>query len=246
MKETMNCIIIDDEPLAIEKLVRFLKKVPFITIIKTFSNSISALKFLQSNEVDLAFLDIMMEDIQGLTAIELMKKRPIIVLTTAYDTYALKAYELDVCDYLLKPFDFNRLYKACLKAHECYTSKKSASPIQIVQNESEHRNFIFVKTAYKHQKICFDDILYIQGMKDYLRIYTTSDNIMTLQTFSDFEANLPKDRFYRVHRSFLVSIDKIESIENKRIKIKNEIIPISTANYEEFIDYLKKLKVMNL
>ena len=122
MKETMTCIIVDDEPLAIEKLVRFLKKVSFITITETFSNSISALKFLQSNDVDVAFLDIMMDDIQGITAIELMRKRPIIVLTTAFDNYALKAYELDVCDYLLKPFDFNRLYKACLKAHDCLSS----------------------------------------------------------------------------------------------------------------------------
>jgi len=240
----MTCIIIDDEPLAIEKLVRFLKKVSFIKIVETFSNSISALKFLQTNDVDVAFLDIMMEDIQGLTAIELMKKRPVIILTTAYDSYALKAYELDVCDYLLKPFDFNRLYKACLKAHECLLSKRNTNTDQKDQKDSQCRDFMFIKTAYKHQKVCFDEILYIQGMRDYLRIYTKSENIMTLQTFSELENNLPKDKFYRVHRSYLVSIDKIDSIENKRIKINNEIIPISTANYEDFIKFLSNLKMI--
>ena len=242
MKETLTCIIIDDEPLAIDKLVRFLKKVSFIKIVKTFSNSISALKFLQSNEVDVAFLDIMMDDIQGIMAIELMKKRPIIILTTAFDNYAIRAYELDVCDYLLKPFDFNRLYKACLKAHESYISKKAPNPSCCEVKEKECRDFMFIKTAYKHQKVCFNDILYIQGMRDYLRIFTKTENIMTLQTFGD----LPKDKFFRVHRSFLVSIDKIDSIENKRIKIQNEIIPISSANYDEFIKFLKDLKIINI
>jgi DNA-binding LytR/AlgR family response regulator len=242
MKEIMNCIIVDDEPLAIEKLERFLKKVSFIKIACTFNNSISALKYIQSNEVDLAFLDIMMEDIQGITAIELMKVRPIIILTTDYDNYALKAYELDVCDYLLKPFDFNRLYKACLKAHENFTTKNSQSGQYI--EETICRDFMFVKTAYKHQKVCFNDILYIQGMRDYLRIFTHSENIMTLQNFADFESTLPKDKFYRVHKSFLVSLDKIESIEKKRIKIRNEIIPISTSYYDDFIQYLKSRQII--
>lgn len=242
MKEMMNCIIVDDEPLAIEKLERFLKKITFINVLNTFDSSIAALKYLQSNEVDLAFLDIMMEDIQGLTAIELMKVRPIIVLTTAYDNYALKAYELDVCDYLLKPFDFNRLYKSCLKAHECFLSKNKNKTTEATEYTS--RDFMFIKTAYKHQKVCFDDILYIQGMRDYLRIFTKSENIMTLQSFSDFESNLPKDKFYRVHKSYMVSIDKIESIEKKRIKIRNEIIPISNTNFDDFMCYLKTQQII--
>ncbi len=242
MKEMMNCIIVDDEPLAIEKLERFLKKVTFINVLDTFNSSIAALKYLQSNDVDLAFLDIMMEDIQGLTAIELMKVRPIIVLTTAYDCYALKAYELDICDYLLKPFDFNRLYKSCLKAHEYYLSKNKTKVSEL--QESVSRDFMFIKTAYKHQKICFDDILYIQGMRDYLRIFTKDENIMTLQNFSDFEANLPKDKFYRVHKSYMVSIDKIEYIEKKRIRIKDEIIPISNSNFDDFMCYLKTRQII--
>jgi len=242
MKEIMNCIIIDDEPLAIEKLVRFLQKVSFLKIVGTFNSPIPALKYIQSNEVDIAFLDIMMEDIHGLTAIELMKVRPIIILTTAYDSYAIKAYELDVCDYLLKPFDFNRLYKACLKARECYNSRNE-KPVE-EKSEKDSRNFMFVKTAYKHQKICFDDILYIQGMRDYLRIFTKTENIMTLQNFSEFETNLPKDHFYRVHKSYLVSLDKIESIEKKRIKIRNEIIPISDNYYDDFLVYLKSMQII--
>lgn len=244
--EKIDCIIIDDEPLAISKLVRYLKKISFINVVETFSNPISALRFLQTNDVDLAFIDIMMDDIQGLDAIELMKRRPIIILTTAYDKYALRAYDMDICDYLLKPFDFNRLYKACLKANECYNSKKKMIFQIPIPDQSTESNFMFVKTAYKHQKVCFDDILYIQGMRDYLRIFTKTENIMTLQTFTDFETNLPRNKFFRVHRSFLVSIDKIESIENKRIRIRNEIIPISSKNYDQFINHLKSLNIIKI
>jgi two-component system, LytTR family, response regulator len=242
MKEIMNCIIVDDEPLAIEKLERLLKNVSFLKVAKTFTSSIAALKYLQTEEIDLAFMDIMMEDIHGLTAIEMMKTKPIIVLTTAFDNYALKAYEMDVCDYLLKPFDFNRLYKACLKAHECYLNRSSANIKSI--KETEIRDFMFIKTAYKYQKICFNDILYIQGMRDYLRIFTINENLMVLQNFQELEANLPKDMFYRVHKSFLISIGKIESIEKKRIKICNEIIPISDGYYDDFMMYLKKRQIM--
>ncbi len=243
MKETMNCIIVDDEPLAIEKLERLLKKVSFIKVDKTFTGSVAALKYLQTEETDLVFMDIMMDDINGLTAIEMMKTRPIIIFTTAFDNYALKAYEMDVCDYLLKPFDFNRLYKACLKAHECFLNKKSTGNNNSVK-DIESRDFMFIKTAYKHQKICFNEILYIQGMRDYLRIFTTTGNLMVLQSFQELELSLPKDRFYRVHKSFLVCIDKIESIEKKRIKIRNEIIPISTSYYDEFMIYLKERQII--
>jgi DNA-binding LytR/AlgR family response regulator len=242
MKETMNCIIVDDEPLAIEKLERLLKKVSFLKVDKTFTSSVAALKYLQTEETDIAFMDIMMEDIHGLTAIEMMKIRPTIVLTTAFDNYALKAYEMDVCDYLLKPFDFNRLYKACLKAHECYLNKQSLANNN--SKEIESRDFMFIKTAYKHQKICFNEILYIQGMRDYLRIFTTTGNLMVLQSFQELEASLPKDMFYRVHKSFLISIDKIESIEKKRIKIRNEIIPISTSYFDDFMIYLKTRQII--
>ncbi len=237
----MKCIIVDDEPLAIKKLERLLKKVLFIKVEKTLNGSVAALKYMQTEEPDLVFMDVMMEDINGLTAIEMMKSRPIIILTTAYENYALKAYEMDICDYLLKPFDFNRLYKACLKAHDCFLNKNNNNNASA---DSDNRDFIFIKTAYKHQKLCFSDILYIQGMRDYLRIFTTTGNLMVLQSFQELEANLPKDMFYRVHKSFLVSIPKIESIEKKRIYIKNEIIPISDSYFDDFMIYLKNKQII--
>ncbi len=241
MKEIMKCIIVDDEPLAIKKLERLLKKVLFIKVEKTLNGSVAALKYMQTEEPDLVFMDVMMEDINGLTAIEMMKSRPIIILTTAYENYALKAYEMDICDYLLKPFDFNRLYKACLKAHDCFLNRNNNNNALA---DSDNRDFIFIKTAYKHQKLCFSDILYIQGMRDYLRIFTTTGNLMVLQSFQELEANLPKDMFYRVHKSFLVSIPKIESIEKKRIYIKNEIIPISDSYFDDFMIYLKNKQII--
>lgn len=242
MNDLMKCIIVDDEPLAVEKLERLMKKVSFINICGTFNGSVPALKYLQTEDIDLVFMDLMMEDIHGMTALELMKNMPIIIITTAFDNYALKAYEMNVCDYLLKPFDFDRLYKACLKAHDCFLNKRHPNSAQHI--EAEVRDFMFIKTAYKHQKICFNEILYIQGMRDYLRIFTISGNLMVLQNFQELEIALPKDMFYRVHKSFLVSIDKIESIEKKRIKIRNEIIPISSSYYDEFMSYLKKRQIM--
>jgi DNA-binding LytR/AlgR family response regulator len=149
---------------------------------------------------------------------------------------------MDVCDYLLKPFDFDRLYKACLKAHEFFLNKRHLGSFQ--HNDAESRDFMFIKTAYKHQKICFNEILYIQGMRDYLRIFSTGGNLMVLQSFQELETALPKDMFYRVHKSFLVSIDKIESIEKKRIKIRSEIIPISTSYYDEFMIYLRRRQII--
>jgi len=240
MKEIMRCIIVDDEPLAIKKLERLLKKVFFIKVEKTLNGSVSALKYMQTEEPDLVFMDIMMEDIDGLTAIDMMKSKPIVILTTSFEEYAIKAYEMNICDYLLKPYDFNRLYKACLKAYDCYLNINKTNNSQ----DSETRDFIFIKTAYKHQKVCFTDILYVQGMRDYLRIFTTTSNIMVLQSFQELEESLPKNMFYRVHKSYLVSISKIEAIEKKRIYINNQIIPISDSYYDDFMVYLKNKQII--
>lgn len=236
----MRCIIVDDEPLAIKKLERLLKKVFFIKVEKTLNGSVAALKYMQTEEPDLVFMDIMMEDIDGLTAIDMMKSKPIVILTTSFEEYAIKAYEMNICDYLLKPYDFNRLYKACLKAYDCYLNINKTNNSQ----DSETRDFIFIKTAYKHQKVCFTDILYVQGMRDYLRIFTTTSNIMVLQSFQELEESLPKNMFYRVHKSYLVSISKIEAIEKKRIYINNQIIPISDSYYDDFMVYLKNKQII--
>ena len=220
----IKCIVIEDEPLALKKLISFIDKIEYLKISKTFDNAIEAISYLKSNTVDIIFLDIQMEDFSGIQLLETIKQRPKVIITTAYDKYALKGYELDVADYLLKPITFERFVQAVEKVFNSL-SLTLAKP---------NNDFIFVKTEYRHEKIKISDIFFIEGKSEYLRIVTKDKKIMTLQNFKTLQDLLPGDLFVRVHKSFIVAIDKIESIERNRIKIKDLIIPISETYKEDF------------
>ena len=194
----------------------------------TFDNALTGLAYLNSNKVDLLFLDINMDELTGIELLESSKINSQVIITTAYQEYALKGYELHITDYLLKPFTFNRFLQAVNKAQE-----------NLVHHASESQpNFIFVKTENRLEKIMLSDIVYIEGMRDYRRIHTTNKNIkvMTLQNFSEFETLIPSSVVCRVHKSFMVSLDKIISIERSRIKISDQLIPISETYKEAFFD----------
>jgi two-component system, LytTR family, response regulator len=223
----IKCIAIDDEPLALKKLISFITKVEYLTISQTFNNAIEAISYLKNNSVDLIFLDIQMEDFTGIQFLETIRHRPRVIITTAYDKYALQGYELDVADYLLKPFTLKRFVQAVEKVFSGI-STNSAKSIN---------DYIFVKTEYRLEKVRVSDILYIEGMGEYLRMVTKAKKIMTLQNFKNLEDILPENIFVRVHRSFIIAIDKIESIERHRIKINDRTIPISETYKESF--YLK-------
>jgi DNA-binding LytR/AlgR family response regulator len=198
----------------------------------TFDNSINGLFYLKANKVDLLFLDINMDELSGIELLESSKIDSQVIITTAYQKYALKGYELNVTDYLLKPFTFDRFLKAVSKAQENITKSLS---ISVVQPES-----IFVKTENRLEKINISDILYIEGMRDYRRIHTVNKRIMTLQNFSELEQILPSNLVCRVHKSYMVGINKIESIERRRIKISDQIIPISETYIEPFSRVINK------
>ena len=225
-----SCIIIEDEPLALKRTADFVNKIPFLTLMGTFDNSINGLFYLKANKVDLLFLDINMDELSGIELLESSKIDSQVIITTAYQKYALKGYELNVTDYLLKPFTFDRFLKAVSKAQE--NINKSLST---VQPES-----IFVKTENRLEKINISDILYIEGMRDYRRIHTVNKRIMTLQNFSELEQILPSNLVCRVHKSYMVGINKIESIERRRIKISDQIIPISETYIELFSQVINK------
>jgi len=229
----INCIIIEDEPLAMEKLAGFVEQIPFLKILQTFENGIDAMGFVKTNPVDLIFLDIQMFKFTGIQFLEALTDRPQVVIVSAYDQYALKGYEFSVTDFLLKPYSFNRFVQAIDKVMEKY-KLKSQPPAHV------HNDIIFVKTEYRIEKIKIDDILYIQGMKDYQMIVTTDDKIMTLQCFRDIENVLPTPAFIRIHKSYIVALDKIESIERNRIKIADQLLPISDTYKDHFYDTLKK------
>jgi two-component system LytT family response regulator len=219
-----SCIIIEDEPLALERTKSFVSKIPFLNLCGTFENALDGLSYLKSNKVDLLFLDINMDELTGIELLESSKIDSQVIITTAYQEYAIKGYELNVTDYLLKPFTFDRFLKAVNKAQE--------NLVQPILNPQQ--DFIFVKTENRLEKINLSEILFIEGMRDYRRIHTISKKIMTLQNFSELEQIIPSSLVCRVHKSYMVGINKIESIERMRIKVLNQIIPISETYKELF------------
>ncbi len=220
----ISCIIIEDEPLAIDKLKIYISKLPYLKLLSSFNSATNAIEYLKTNKVDLIFLDIEMKDLTGVQFLESVKIQSKVVITTAYAQYAIKGFDLQVSDYLLKPIAFERFTQACDKVNEELSLTKSQ-----LKNDR-----IFVKTEYRLEGVNAADILYIEGMGDYRRVVTTSKKIMTLQTLKELNNLLPQDRFCRVHNSYIVSLDKIEKIERNRIKIKEQLIPISDSYNRDF------------
>jgi two-component system, LytTR family, response regulator len=227
----ISCIIIEDEPIALEKTKSYVLKVPFLNLLKTFDNGMEALIYLSSNKVDLLLLDIKMDELSGIELLETSRLASEVIFTTAYNEYALKGYDLNVTDYLLKPFTFERFLQAIEKVQKNLSKRE-------IGNE---KKFIFVKTEYRLEKILLSDILYIEGMGDYRRIHTENKKIMTLQTFKEFEQEMPPELICRVHKSYMVSLDKIYSVERDRIKIKDMLIPISDTYKKNFLQLINHL-----
>ena len=230
----IKCIAIDDEPLALSKLEGFINKMPELSLITTFDNAIEAVGWLHGNRADLIFLDIQMEQLTGIQFLEAITTHSRIIITSAYDQYAIKGFELNVTDYLLKPFSFQRFLQAVNKVIEYYSQKS-----EILVNPAISDTYIFVKTEYRLERIDLDKILYVEGMKDYLRIICTDKKVMTLQSFARLEENLPAKKFCRVHKSFIVAIDKIKSVERGVIIIADQRIPVSTTYKESFFARIK-------
>lgn len=220
----MHCIIVEDEPLALERTKGYVEKLPFLNLEATFDNGVDALLYLKTNKVDLLFLDINLGELSGIQMLEAAKPECAVIITTAYHEYALKGYELNVTDYLLKPFTFERFFQAVEKA-QLFTTKIDSVDIK----------YVFIKTEYRLEKIMLQDILYIEGMRDYRRIFLKDKNIMTLQTFKELEEMIPANIVCRVHKSYMIGIDKIESIEKERIKIGNIRIPVSETYKKTFM-----------
>ncbi|KUG08699.1 LytR/AlgR family response regulator transcription factor [Solirubrum puertoriconensis] len=242
MKEKLSCYIIEDEYLAQEILEEYIRKVPFLELKGTYVSPLEAAAQLKHDQPDLLFLDINMPDLDGLSFIPMLSPKPMIILTTAYDQYALKAYDLEVKDYLLKPFTFERFYRSVLRLYQEQSPRYNQDkPEERVQPQSEP-GYIFLKVGHRIQKVAIRDILFVEGMKDYLRLHTPTEKIMTLLSFAKLEELLPPQDFARVHRSFLVAVNKIDHIEKNRIQIADQIIPISETYAEGFYRMLKGLQ----
>ncbi len=223
-----SCVIIEDEPLALEKTRDFVLKVPFLNLAATFDNALTGLAYLNSHKVDVLFLDINMDELTGIELLESSRIQSQVIITTAYQEYALKGYELQIKDYLLKPFTFSRFLQAVNKAQDNLIRKLSDGPPE----------FIFVRTENRLEKIMLNEIVYIEGMRDYRRIHTTKNKVMTLQNFSEFETLIPPALVCRVHKSYMVALNKIASIERGRIKIADQLIPISDTYKDAFFQLI--------
>lgn len=242
MKEKLTCYIIDDEPLAQEILEAYIAKVSFLELKGVFSSPLDAAGSLEKDSPDVLFLDINMPDLDGLSFIPMLKTKPAIILTTAYDQYALKAFDLEVKDYLVKPISFERFYKGVLRLYQDQNLRRETTPEVSKKELKNEQEYIFLKVGHRIQKLATADILFVEGMKDYLRIHTREEKIMTLLSFAKLEELLPAKHFARVHRSFLVAMDKIDHIEKNRIHIADQIIPISDTYAEAFYKLLKGLQ----
>ena len=239
-----SCIIVEDEPLARNLLTAYISKVPKIQLIQTFSNAIDALDYLRDNQVDILFSDIQMPEVTGITLLKLLQKKPLIILTTAYSEYALEGYELEVFDYLVKPISFERFLKSIEKGIARLDNSQPGVPeIKEVQSGTNAPDYIFVKDGTKLIKINLSEILYIEGLKDYVCIYTTSRKIVSLQTMKSLESTLPKDRFIRIHNSYIIAFEAINEIEKDRVIIGKSTIPVSDTYKKAFRELIDSKQI---
>ncbi len=229
----MRCLIIDDEPLALELLEDNIKQVEYLQLAGSCRNAAQAMQILQEQNIDLIFCDIQMPGISGLQLVKSLAKKPLVIFVTAYEQFAIDGFELDVVDYLLKPVSFERFLKACNKAHALFElNKKQPEPTAA----DKPRKYLFVYADYNLIKISHDDITYIEGLKDYVKLYATNlpKPILSRITIKALEEQLPADQFFRVHKSYIVNLDHLHSIRKGRIKIGDAEIPYS-ENYKDAI-----------
>jgi two-component system, LytTR family, response regulator len=238
---TLSCLIVEDEPLARNLMTQYVEKVPSLELFKACANPLDAIDILRNTQIDILFLDIQMPEITGITLLKVLQKKPYIILTTAYSEYALDGYELDVRDYLLKPITFERFLKAVEKATQQLTSAPSnvisvekSIPVETVQP------FIFVKDGTKLVKVRLSEILYVEGLKDYITIYMVDKKIVTLQRIKILESQLPENQFIRIHNSYIVALEWIDTIHKERVQIGKISLPISDTYRKAFKDFIDK------
>lgn len=227
---SMKAIAIDDEPIALNIIKSHASKVPFIDLKAEFTDAFKALEYLQREHVDLIFLDIKMPDISGIDFYNSLSKKPLLIFTTAYSEHAVTSFEMDAVDYLLKPFPLARFVKACNKAFELYNFR----------NASEPQDHLYIKTGYEQVKVFYDEILYLEAAGNYVTFVLKDKNILSRSTFAEAIQLLPADRFVRVHRSFMVAVNKISKVERQQVTIGKTKIPVSEAYSEDLNAALKK------
>lgn len=238
----LSCVIIDDEPLARKGLVEYIQDVDFLRIEGEFDNPLKAADLLMQQKIDLLFLDIQMPKITGLDFLRNLSNPPFVIFITAYPQYAVSGFELNAVDYLLKPFSFERFWKAVLKVKALADPAKTGT----VSNEKPAAEYIFIKSDNKLIKVYYEDILFVEALQNYVAVHTRDKKYITYLTIKGVEDNLPADRFLKIHKSYIVSLSKIDSIEGNEVRIGVHSLPISRTSKEEVMEkilqnrYLKR------
>lgn len=235
----ITCIAVDDEPLALGLIITYIKKTPFLELVAEFDNPIDASEFLQDNRVELIFLDIKMPDLTGVEFARTLSDDCKVIFTTAYDKYAVEGFQLHALDYLLKPISYEVFLDSVKHAKQYFDLLKSESSEKSLKADE---NYLFIKADYQIHRIDYSEILYFEGLKDYIQLYTknSKDPIVFHSTMKSLIEKLPSDKFMRIHRSFIVSLNKIKTVERDRIIFGNKRIPISKQFKPEFDEFIKK------
>lgn len=225
----LRCLIVDDEPVAIDGLIHYVTKLDFLEVTQSCFSAIEAEKVLKTKEIDLMFLDINMPYLSGLDFLETLVNPPLTILTTAYSEYALEGYRLNVVDYLLKPIGFQRFFQAASKAREVFKSR-----LLLENKEDITESNLYVRQGDRFNRILWKDILYIEGMQNYVRLHFNGKSLIIHQTMTSLEQMLPDNNFFRIHRSYIVNVNRIDSVSGNRVFINGKELPISTAKRDDF------------
>lgn len=226
----MRCLTVDDEPIALEGISDYVQRTPFLELAAQCKNAFEAIEVLRNDNIDLIFLDVNMPELNGLDMINSLENPPLIIFTTAYAEYALKGYEVNAIDYLLKPIGYDKFLRACQKAYDTHTLQNNASLTE------EHVQFMYIKVDKRLVRVNFNEIRFIEGLKDYVKIHTTRETYITYLSLNKLMFSLPTREFVQVHKSFIVSVDSIEAIDHDLIEIGKQVIPIGRTFKQELFD----------
>ncbi|MBN1197772.1 MAG: response regulator transcription factor [Bacteroidales bacterium] len=235
----IKCLIIDDEPLAQRVIEKYAQDLPFLEVVGKCNQALEAMEILHQQQIDLMFLDINMPRLSGIDFLKTMKHAPLVIITTAYAEYALEGYELDVVDYLMKPFGFERFVKSVHKAQDVLSSRNLPEDQGMARDQIPEDQFVFVKSGKKTFKVNFNDLLYIEALGDYVKIFTAERMIVSYLSLKHIESILPPARFPRIHKSYIISLSKVEMIEGNQVRIKDKFVPIG-SNYKMEFEKLVK------
>lgn len=242
MNVNLKCIAVDDESIALDILEGYLSKFEEVKLVEKFNNPLDAIRYLNENQVDVVFLDVNMPEFSGIDLIKTLKDKPYVVLCTANPSYAIDGYKLEVFDYLLKPFGFEALQQTINRIIDDFTHTQGLQDMAL-SSVNQGESFFFVKADGKYVKLNYNDIYYIEGLKEYVSIFLKSKRIVTLQAMKKLESILPINNFRRIHRSYIVNLNYMDAVNHNEVEINGKVLPIGKSYKDEFLEFVQSKNI---